>query len=112
MALSDSKKLYHSIGQVADMFRVKTSLIRYWEKEFDYFKPHRNKKGTRLFTPEDLNRFRIVFHLVKEKKMTLEGARQYIRENQSALEQRMELLDRLQEIREGLAGLLEAMESR
>jgi Predicted transcriptional regulators len=59
---------------VAEIFKVNTSLIRFWEKEFDIIKPHKNKKGNRLFTPKDIENFHLIFHLVKENGMTLSGA--------------------------------------
>lgn len=63
-------KVYYSIGEVADMFGVNTSLIRFWEKEFDVIKPHKNKKGNRQFTKADIDNFHLIYHLVKEKGMT------------------------------------------
>ena len=65
------EKLYYTIGEVARMFKVNTSLIRFWEKEFDIIKPKKNKKGNRLFTQKDIDNFYIIYHLVKEKGMTL-----------------------------------------
>ena len=76
-----SKKLYYSIGEVAKMFDVKTSLIRFWEKEFDIIKPKKNKKGNRLFTQEDVDNFHIIYHLVKERGFTLQGAKLKLKEN-------------------------------
>ena len=70
------EKLFYSIGEVAQMFKVNTSLIRYWEKEFDIIRPKKNKKGNRLFTKEDVENFHVIFHLVKERGMTLKGAQQ------------------------------------
>lgn len=78
-------KLYYRIGEVADMFKVNTSLIRYYEKEFDIIKPHRNKKGNRLFTQNDVDHFHTIFHLIKEKGYTLEGAKLKLRENKQAV---------------------------
>ena len=67
-------KVYYSIGEVADMFGVNTSLIRFWEKEFDVIKPHKNKNGNRQFTKADIDNFHLIYHLVKEIGMTLKGA--------------------------------------
>jgi DNA-binding transcriptional MerR regulator len=78
-------KLYYSIGEVAEMFDVNTSLIRFWEKEFDIIKPKKNKKGNRLFTPEDLDNFKVIYNLVKEQGLTLEGAKKYLKENRKAV---------------------------
>jgi DNA-binding transcriptional MerR regulator len=73
-------KLYYRIGEVADMFKVNTSLIRFYEKEFDIIKPHRNKKGNRLFTQND---FHTIFHLIKEKGYTLDGAKLQLKEKRN-----------------------------
>ncbi len=76
-------KLYYSIGEVAEMFDVNTSLIRFWEKEFDIIKPKKNRKGNRLFTPEDIDNFKVIYNLVKEQGLTLEGAKKYLKENRN-----------------------------
>lgn len=75
------EKLYYSIGEVAKMFGVNTSLIRFWEKEFDVIKPKKNKKGNRFFTKDDIDNFHLIYHLVKERGMTLSGAKKKIKEN-------------------------------
>lgn len=72
-------KLYYSIGEVAKSFNVNTSLIRFWEKEFDLIQPKKNKKGNRLFTPKDIANFKLIFHLVKERGYTLEGAKEALK---------------------------------
>ena len=71
----ESAKMFYTIGEIADMFKVNTSLIRFWEKEFDVIKPQRNKKGNRLFTPSDVDYFHQIYHLVKEQGFTLQGAK-------------------------------------
>ena len=76
MVEEEALKLYYSIGEVAEMFGVNTSLIRFWEKEFDVIKPHKTKKGNRQFTKADIDNFHLIYHLVKEKGMTLKGAQQ------------------------------------
>ena len=81
----DIVKLYYTIGEVAEMFHVNTSLIRFWEKEFDIIKPKKNKKGNRLFTPEDLDNFKVIYNLVKEQGLTLEGAKKYLKENRKVV---------------------------
>lgn len=81
----DTVKLYYTIGEVAEMFQVNTSLIRFWEKEFEVLNPKKNKKGNRLFTPEDLENLKLIFHLVKEQGLTLEGAKKYLRENRKEI---------------------------
>ena len=78
---TDIVKLYYSIGEVSEMFHVNTSLIRFWEKEFDTIKPKKNKKGNRLFTAEDVDNFKVIYNLVKEQGLTLEGAKKYLKEN-------------------------------
>lgn len=69
-------RLYYTIGEVADMFGVNTSLIRFWEKEFAVIKPKKNNKGNRMFTPKDVDNFHLIYHLVKEKGYTLKGAKE------------------------------------
>ena len=83
MDLEEKKqdKLYYTIGEVAAMFNVNASLIRYWEKEFTVIKPKKNKKGNRFFTKMDIENFHIIYHLVKERGMTLKGAKKKLREN-------------------------------
>ena len=93
------EKLYYSIGEVAEMFKVNTSLIRFWEKEFDIIKPHKNKKGNRLFTPQDVENFHLIFHLVKEKGMTLKGAKLKLKENKEDTINNFEVVSRLKDIR-------------
>jgi len=93
------EKLYYSIGEVAGMFDVNTSLIRFWEKEFDIIKPHKNKKGNRLFTPQDVENFHLIFHLVKEKGMTLKGAKLKLKENKEDTVNNFEVISRLKDIR-------------
>lgn len=80
-------KLYYSIGEVADLFGVNTSLIRFWEKEFHILKPKKNKKGNRLFTPKEIMKINMIYQLVKVQGFTLDGARQAIKSKSPALEQ-------------------------
>jgi len=94
------ERLFYSIGEVAEMFGVNTSLIRFWEKEFDIIKPHKNKKGNRLFTPKDVENFHLIFHLVKEKGMTLKGAQKKLKENHDDTVNNFEVVSKLKEIRE------------
>jgi DNA-binding transcriptional MerR regulator len=93
------EKLFYSIGEVARMFNVNTSLIRYWEKEFDIIKPKKNKKGNRLFTKEDIENFHIIFHLVKERGMTLKGAKQKMKDNKDDSIHNLEVIQSLHNIR-------------
>ena len=96
---SKIEKHYYSIGEVAEMFEVNTSLIRYWEKEFTNIKPFKNKKGNRHFTKEDIEEVRLVFHLVKERGMTLKGAQQKIKQNRSDVIHEDKIVSRLKQIR-------------
>ncbi|RMG81853.1 MAG: MerR family transcriptional regulator [Bacteroidetes bacterium] len=96
--LSD-EKLYYTIGEVADMFNVNTSLIRYWEKEFDIIKPKKNKKGNRLFTKEDVNNFYIIYHLVKERGFTLDGAKKKLKENKNDTINNIEMVKTLEKVK-------------
>ncbi|MBN2598354.1 MerR family transcriptional regulator [Labilibaculum sp.] len=93
------EKLYYAIGEVADMFQVNTSLIRFWEKEFDIIKPKKNKKGNRFFTRVDIENFHLIFHLVKERGMTLKGAQLKLKENKEDTENNFAVVTRLQEIK-------------
>ena len=92
-------KIYYTMGEVSEMFDVNQSLLRYWEQEFEILKPQRNKKGNRLFTPKDVETVRIIYHLVKERKMKIEIARQYIRTNRENAKFEAELTERLLNIR-------------
>jgi DNA-binding transcriptional MerR regulator len=78
------QKSYYSIGKVAEMFKVNQSLIRLWEKEFDVLKPKKNGKGDRLFRPEDIKNIQLIHHLTREKKYTMEGAKEYFKNNKKA----------------------------
>ncbi len=103
------EKLYYSIGEVAEMFEVNTSLIRFWEKEFDIIKPKKNNRGNRMFTQKDIENFRLIFHLVKERGYTLQGARDKIRNNRADAENSAEVVSRLKGIREFLVELREKL---
>ncbi|MFA6924275.1 MAG: MerR family transcriptional regulator [Bacteroidales bacterium] len=98
----DTDKIYFTIGEVADMFKVNTSLIRFWEKEFTLIKPQKNKKGDRLFTKKDINNFQVIYHLVKEKGFTIEGAKKKLKENPDDTLKNAEVINRLKKIREFL----------
>ena len=96
------EKLLYSISEVAKMFDVNISLIRFWEKEFDTIKPIKNKKGNRQFTPQDLDNFRLIYHLVKEKGLTLKGAQKKLKDNKEPTLHNYEVIKRLQTIKEEL----------
>ncbi len=103
------EKLYYSIGEVAEMFNVNTSLIRFWEKEFDVIKPKKNKKGNRLFTKEDIDNFHIIYNLVKERGMTLKGAKKKMKENKEDTEHNFEIIKSLESIRNMLIEVRESL---
>jgi DNA-binding transcriptional MerR regulator len=103
------ERLYYSIGEVAEMFNVNTSLIRYWEKEFDIIHPKKNKKGNRLFTQKDIENFHLIYHLVKERGMTLKGARKKLRENRQETMDNFEIIRILQNIRKMLVEIKDQM---
>jgi len=99
------EKLYYSIGEVAKMFEVSTSLIRFWENEFDILKPKKNKKGNRLFTKSDLENLTVIFHLVKERGFTLEGAKKKLKENKDDTFKQVEMINSLKKIRSFLVDM-------
>lgn len=103
------EKHYYSIGEVAEMFGVNTSLIRFWGKEFENIKPYKNKKGNRMFTREMIDEVYLVYYLVKERGMTLKGARQKIKENRSDTLKEHQLVKRLQTIRKILIDIKEEL---
>jgi len=105
------RKLLYSMGEVSEMFDVNPSLIRYWETQFDVLKPKKNKKGNRLFTPEDVRTLKVIYHLVKERGMTLEGAKKSLKQNRGAADRDSELLERLQRIRSLLVEVREDLKA-
>lgn len=92
------------------MFGVNISLIRYWENEFPSLKPQKNQKGNRLFTKKDIEHLRLIYHLVKERGMTLKGAKQKIRENLADTTHNFEVVKRLQDVRQQLTELIDELE--
>jgi DNA-binding transcriptional MerR regulator len=111
MPYKDQKveKLFYTIGEVAEMFNVNTSLIRFWEREFDIIKPKKNKKGNRLFTKEDIDNFHIIYHLVKERGMTLRGAQKKLKENREDTINNLEVIKSLNNIKKLLLDIKEEM---
>lgn len=101
----DEKRLFYSIQEVADHFAVNVSLLRFWEKEFENINPKKTAGGTRQYTRDDIQQVEIVYHLVKEKGMTLEGARQTLKSKKDDEEKRVELVSRLTEIKKELVSL-------
>lgn len=102
-------KLYYSIGEVAKMFNVNTSLIRYWEKEFPIIRPKKNQKGNRQFTKKDIENIHKIHYLVKDRGMTLDGAKSYLRNNNGVAN--FELIKTLQGIRAMVMELKESLET-
>ncbi|PWA04959.1 MerR family transcriptional regulator [Flavobacterium psychrotolerans] len=92
-------KRYYNIGEVAKAFDVNASLIRFWDKEFDILKPKKNAKGNRMFTPEDVKNLQLIFHLVKERGFTLEGAKTHLKEGQKKTLDKFEIISKLETIR-------------
>jgi len=99
------EKRYYKIGEVAKAFGVNTSHIRFWEKEFDILKPKKNNKGNRLFTQEDLKNLKLIYHLVKEKGFTLDGAKNKMKESPKKVESNHEIISRLETIRAELVSI-------
>jgi len=96
------EKIYYSISEVADIFDVNASLIRYWENEFTILKPKKNKKGNRLFTQKDLDNLFVIYNLVKERGYTLQGAKEYLKNNSQDAEEKAEVIKRLTHIKDYL----------
>lgn len=92
------QKQYYTIGDVSLMFKEKNSLIRYWENEFDILKPKKNKKGDRYFRPEDVKNLKVIYHLLRERKYTIEGAKEFLRNNKAAGE-KYEMIESLEKIK-------------
>jgi len=106
---TETVKLYYTIGEVSKMFNVNASLIRFWEKEFEVLQPKKNKKGNRLFTSEDVENLRIIFHLVKERGFTLQGAKAKLKDNKSDVTDNTELYDSLTKLKHFLVELKEQL---
>lgn len=98
-------KRYYSIGEVAKAFDVNASLIRFWDKEFDILKPKKNAKGNRMFTPEDVNNLKLIYHLVKERGFTLEGAKTHLKEGQKKTLDKFEIISKLETIKAQLTNI-------
>jgi DNA-binding transcriptional MerR regulator len=103
------EKLYYSIGEVARMLEVPVSTVRFWENEFDILKPMKNKKGNRLFTPEDIKNLRIIYHLLKEEGMTLSGVKKKLTEKWDETDYKFEINESLQKIKSILLDIKDNM---
>lgn len=105
------EKLYYSIGEVAELLGESTSLVRFWTDSFSNFvRPERNAKGDRKYTPRDIENLRIIHHLVKDKKMTLEGAAARMKGNKEGLDNRAEVVQRLKGIKEMLQDIAKSID--
>ena len=93
------EKVYFTIGEVAEEFNVATSLIRFWETEFDVLNPKKNKKGNRQFTRSDIDKLQLIYHLVKERGFTLQGAKEMLQNNPDQLKDKMEMIEALQKVK-------------
>lgn len=98
-------KRYYSIGELARAFNVNASLIRFWDKEFDVLKPKKNAKGNRMFTPEDVKNLQLIYHLVKERGFTLDGARTHLKEGQKKTLDKFEIINKLEAIKTQLTNI-------
>jgi DNA-binding transcriptional MerR regulator len=92
-------KRYYSIGELAKAFNVNASLLRFWDKEFEVLKPRKNAKGNRMFTPEDVKNIQLIYHLVKERGFTLEGAKTHLKEGQKKTLDKFEIINKLEGIK-------------
>lgn len=110
MSDNSIKKIYYSMGEVCEIFDVKPSLIRFWEGKFTVLKPHKNKKGNRLFTVKDLENLKLIYHLVKEKGMTLQGAQVALKNKSTIIKADVNVVDKLQEIKALLEQLNQLLE--
>jgi DNA-binding transcriptional MerR regulator len=95
-------KMYYTMGEVSAMFDVNQSLIRFYEKEFDVLQPKKNKKGNRYFTPEDIENFKIIFHLIRDKGYTLNGAKEHLKNNLGDHKENQRVIDSLENIKKFL----------
>jgi len=107
MRTDEITKLYYSIGEISEMFSVSKSLIRFWETEFDLLKPHKNSKGDRRFTQQNIDQFRTIYHLVKERGFTLDGAKREIKMNKDYLVKKLHAINTLTKVRGALAKMIE-----
>jgi DNA-binding transcriptional MerR regulator len=98
-------KRYYSMGEIATAFDVNQSLIRFWDKEFDILKPKKNAKGNRMFTPEDVKNLQLIYHLVKERGFTLEGAKVHLKEGQQKTLDKFDIVRKLESIKTQLINI-------
>ena len=97
------------MGEVTEMFNVNASQIRFYEREFEILQPKKNKKGNRLFSPEDVENLKIIFHLVKDKGFTLQGAKDYLKNNKSEVKENQKIIDSLERLKQFLLEVKEQL---
>ncbi len=105
MELDLPEKRYYTIGEVAKAFEVNTSLLRFWEKEFKEIQPKKKTSGVRKYTPQDVQNIKLIYHLLKEKGMTIEGAKNQLKDSKSSEENKMDVLKKLERIKKELENL-------
>ncbi|WP_121964167.1 MerR family transcriptional regulator [Myroides sp. N17-2] len=105
MELNLPDKRYYSIGELAKAFDVNASLLRFWEKEFDIIKPRKNAKGNRMFTPQDVQNLQLIYHLVKERGFTLDGAKEHMKKNAKDIMDNFEIIQKLEGIKATLLSI-------
>tara|TARA_B100000902_G_scaffold205891_1_gene196242 strand:+ start:181 stop:510 length:330 start_codon:yes stop_codon:yes gene_type:complete len=103
--MKTTNKIYYSIGEIAQTLNVNTSLIRFWEKQFDVINPKKNSSGQRIFSTNDVRNIKLIHHLLKEKKYTIKGAKKKIRENKEGTLKNYEIIENLKNIRTQLSNI-------
>ena len=111
MEKKNKLKLYYSIGEISNITGISASKIRFWEKEFEILNPQKNKKGNRRFTLEDLKKIKLIYHLLKEKKYTISGAKNKLQNNFEEIEKNLELTERLNRIKKELIEIRENLKN-
>ncbi|MDE5608073.1 MAG: MerR family transcriptional regulator [Muribaculaceae bacterium] len=107
--MNDLTKKYYKISEVADIIGIPPSTLRFWESQFTIVKPHRNAKGTRYYTPKDIETIRMVYFLVKEKGLRLDAAQEELKRNHTGISRRFQAIERLREIRGTLQQMLDSL---
>lgn len=111
-AMTDSlDKKYYKIGEVSLIVDIPVPTLRYWESRFSFLKPKRNEKGTRRYTPADIERIRMVNYLVKERGLHIDAAARAVKENPTGILNRYRAIERLRDIRSCLVEMLDAVSS-
>ena len=105
----EKDKLYYSIGEVAKHFNINESNLRFWEKEFDFRSPRKNAKGTRFYTKKDIEDISLIYFLLKEKGLTIPGAKKKIKENRSDVIKNHDIIDKLKDVRQELLDIIKEM---